>query len=203
MSDLIGPPRQAEIRRETGETQIHVLLALDGTGRTTIATPVPFLNHMLTAFGRHGRLDLEVTATGDVAVDDHHTVEDVGLVLGQAVAQALGDKAGIGRFGLAYAPMDDALARVALDLSGRAYVHWEVPMHSATLGGIRVFHTDLIAEFFRALIGQGGITAHFDLIRSQNDHHAIEAVFKAFALALHQATRLSGPPGIPSTKGVL
>jgi imidazoleglycerol-phosphate dehydratase len=203
MSDLVMRVRRAEIVRETSETKIRVALNLDG-GPVQIATPVPFLNHMLASLGRHGRLGLEIEATGDIEIDDHHTVEDIGIGLGQALAQALGNKAGVARFGSAYAPMDEALARVVLDLSGRAYISYNAPMRAPTLGGLRLFHTDLVEEFFRALVGNALITAHFDLIRGTNDHHAIEALFKAFALALHQATRRSGPAGaIPSTKGVL
>ncbi|HMA35138.1 MAG TPA: imidazoleglycerol-phosphate dehydratase HisB [Chloroflexia bacterium] len=196
--------RRAEILRETGETRIALKLDLDRPGPAAIATPVPFLNHMLAALARHGRLTLEITAQGDVEIDDHHTVEDAGIVLGQALAQAVGDKAGINRFGTAYAPLDEALARVVLDFSGRPFISWNAPLRGPTIGGVRLFHTDLAEEFFRAVVANAQITAHFDLIRSQNDHHAIEALFKAFALALHSATRLGGPPTvIPSTKGVL
>jgi len=203
MPDPLIPPRHATIVRETSETQIRLTLDLDG-GPIAIATPVPFFNHMLTALARHGRLGLEITATGDIEIDDHHTVEDVGIVLGQALAEAVGNKAGLARFAHAYAPMDEALARVVLDLSGRAYIHWDAPMHAATLGGVRLFHTDLAEEFFRAVVGNARITAHFDLIRATNDHHAIESLFKAFALALRAATQASGPAdAIPSTKGVL
>jgi imidazoleglycerol-phosphate dehydratase len=203
MGDGIARVRRAETLRETSETRILLRLNLDG-GDVAINTPVPFLNHMLTSLGRHGRLGLEIDATGDTEIDDHHTVEDVGIVLGGAIAEALGDKAGVARFGWAYAPMDEALARVALDLSGRAHISWNAPMRGATLGGARLFQTDLVEEFFRALVGNARITGHFDLIRGTNDHHAIEALFKAFALALREATRMSGAPGIiPSTKGAL
>ncbi|HUS16513.1 MAG TPA: imidazoleglycerol-phosphate dehydratase HisB [Chloroflexia bacterium] len=196
--------RRAEILRETRETRVVVRVDLDGSGIVDADTPVPFLNHMLDALGRHGRLDLTIGARGDVEIDDHHTVEDIGIVLGQALAGAWGDKAGIARFATAYVPMDEALARVVLDLSGRAFLHWDVPMRGPTIGGLRLFHTDLAAEFFRALTANASITAHCDLIRGQNDHHAIEAVFKAFALALHSATRVTGLAGvIPSTKGAL
>ena len=203
MPDPLTPPRRATLVRETGETQIRLALDLDG-GPIAIATPVPFFNHMLTALARHGRLGLAITATGDIEIDDHHTVEDVGIVLGQALAEALGNKAGLARFAHAYAPMDEALARVVLDLSGRAHIHWAASLRAATLGGVRLFHTDLAEEFFRAVVGNARITAHFDLIRATNDHHALESLFKAFALALHAATRATGPPdSIPSTKGVL
>jgi len=196
--------RRAEILRETGETRILIRVDLDRPGPPRIHTAVPFLDHMLTALARHGRLGLEVDAQGDTEIDDHHTVEDIGIVLGQAIAEALGDKAGITRFGTAYAPMDEALARVVLDLSGRAFISWLVPLRAPTLGGVRLFHTDLVEEFFRALVANARVTAHFDLIRAQNDHHALEALFKAFALALHAATRLGDPGGaVPSTKGVL
>jgi len=204
MPDLVARVRRAELLRETAETKVHVLLDLDGRGSVRTATAVPFLNHMLAAIGRHGRLTLEVDATGDIEVDDHHLVEDVGIVLGQALAEALGDKTGINRFGTAYAPMDEALARVVIDLSGRAFISYNAPMRGPTIGGARLFHTDLAEEFFRALVAHARLTGHFDLIRAQNDHHAIEALCKAFALALHQATRLGGPSGVvPSTKEVL
>jgi imidazoleglycerol-phosphate dehydratase len=204
MSDLVARVRRAEILRETAETKVLVRLDLDKAGPVRPATAVPFLNHMLAAIGRHGRLHLEVDASGDVDVDDHHLIEDVGLVLGQAIAEALGDKAGLTRFGWAYAPMDEALARVVIDLSGRPFISYQAPMRGPTIGGTRLFHTDLAAEFFRAVTTQARMTAHFDLIRAENDHHAIEALCKAFALALHQATRLGGPPGVvPSTKEVL
>ncbi len=204
MADLVMPVRRAEILRETAETRVLVRLDLDGSGDVRAATPVPFLNHMLSSIGRHGRLALDVEASGDVEVDDHHTVEDVGIVLGQAIAEAAAAKAGLARFGWALAPMDEALARVVLDVSGRPYLHWAAPMRGPTIGGARLFHTDLAEEFFRGLIVHARLTAHFDLIRGQNDHHAIEALCKAFGLALHQATRLTGPAGVvPSTKGVL
>jgi imidazoleglycerol-phosphate dehydratase len=197
------PSRLSHIVRETSETQIRLSLNLDG-GPISINTPVPFFNHMLTALARHGRLGLEIAATGDIEIDDHHTVEDVGIVLGQALAEATGSKAGMARFAHAYAPMDEALARVVLDLSGRAHIHWAAPMQASTLGGVRLFHTNLAEEFFRALVGNARLTAHFDLIRATNDHHAIEALFKAFALALHAATRPAGAAdAVPSTKGVL
>ncbi len=203
MPDPLTLPRRADIVRETGETQIRLALDLDG-GPIAVATPVPFFNHMLTALARHARLGLTIQATGDIEIDDHHTVEDVGIALGQALAEATGSKAGLARFAHAYAPLDEALARVVLDLSGRAYIHWDAPMRAATLGGARLFHTDLAEEFFRAVVGNARITAHFDLIRATNDHHAIESLFKAFALALHAATRITDPTGtIPSTKGVL
>ncbi len=143
-------------------------------------------------------------ASGDTPIDDHHTVEDAGIVLGQALAQALGTKAGIARFGYAYAPMDESLVRAVLDISGRPFLSYEAPGIAPTLGGERLFHTDLAEEFWRALTANAGITLHLDLIRARNAHHAIEAMFKAFALALHVATRVNNVPGVvPSTKGAL
>ncbi|MEO5953424.1 MAG: imidazoleglycerol-phosphate dehydratase HisB [Chloroflexia bacterium] len=196
--------RQAEIQRNTSETQITLRIGLDGTGHAEIDTPVPFLNHMLTSLARHGRLDLVVKATGDTLIDDHHTVEDIGIVLGQAMAQAVGTKAGIARFGHAYVPMDEALARAVIDISGRPFLNYEAPGISPTLGGERIFHTDLAEEFWRAVVTNAGITLHLDLIRACNAHHAIEAMFKAFALAWHTATRITNVPGVvPSTKGSL
>lgn len=196
--------RRAELTRDTLETRITVGVDLDGSGDARIDTPVPFLNHMLTSLARHGRLNLSVKAEGDTDIDDHHTVEDVGIVLGKVLAEALGDKKAIARFGYAYAPMDESLARAVIDISGRPFLAYEAPGLSPTLGGERVFHTDLAEEFWRALVTNAGVTLHLDLIRGRNAHHSIEAMFKAFALAWHSATRLSGLPGaVPSTKGAL
>ena len=159
---------------------------------------------MLTSLARHGKLDLTVRATGDCDIDDHHTVEDVGIVLGRALLEALGSKQGIARFGYSYAPMDEALARAVVDISGRPFLSYKAEGLAPTLGGERIFHTDLAEEFWRALTTNADITLHLDLIRGRNAHHSIETTFKAFALAWHAATRLTGVPDrVPSTKGSL
>jgi imidazoleglycerol-phosphate dehydratase len=199
-----GAKRRAELSRDTTETRIYVKVDLDGAGKCSIDTPVPYLNHMLTSLARHGRLDLDVRAEGDIDVDDHHTVEDVGIVLGKALMSALGPKEGIARFGYAYAPMDESLARAVIDISGRPFLSYSAPGISPTLGGPRIFHTDLAEEFWRALTNNAAITLHLDLLRGTNAHHSIEAMFKAFALAWHTATRLTNIQGyVPSTKGTL
>ena len=199
----IADPRKATIQRSTGETNILVELSLDGTGQTQINTPVPFFNHMLTALGKHGRLDLTINAEGDIDIDDHHTVEDVGIVFGQALKHALGDKAGIERDGFAYAPMDEALARSVIDLSGRACVSFAMPVRTTAIGSVRPFQTELVEEFFRAFAGNALMNLHIDLIRGTNTHHCVEAVFKSCAIALRTAVRRSGGTGVPSTKGVI
>lgn len=194
--------RVARIERKTNETDIQVELALDGTGRTSVDTGVPFLDHMLDALGRHGLMDLTVRAQGDLEVDAHHTVEDVGIVLGQALADALGDKRGVGRFADAVVPMDEALVLAAVDLSGRGGCWWamEVP-----IGAIQTFDTQLAREFFWALATNAGMTLHVQQLAGENAHHLIEAAFKATARALRQAVaidpRLAG--ALPSTKGSL
>ncbi|ROR34464.1 imidazoleglycerol-phosphate dehydratase HisB [Inmirania thermothiophila] len=194
--------RCGEVERRTGETAVAVRLVLDGTGRAEVATGVPFLDHMLEQVARHGLLDLEVRARGDVHVDDHHTVEDVGITLGQALARALGDKAGLTRFGHAYVPLDEALARVVVDLSGRPGLCYEVDFPRARIG---TFDVDLVREFFQGLVNHAGMTLHVDLLRGRNAHHIAECLFKAFGRALRQAVapdpRLGG--AIPSTKGSL
>jgi imidazoleglycerol-phosphate dehydratase len=192
--------RQAEQTRATRETEVRVALNLDGTGTSEIATGVPFLDHMLTAFSKHGRFDLTVAATGDLAVDDHHTVEDVGLVLGSVFAAALGDGVGIARFGSAYVPMDDALARVVVDCSSRPYLVWGVEVAPARLG---TFDPLLAEEYWRAVAMRAGLTLHIDLLRHRNVHHGLEAIWKAAGLALHAAMRITLPGAMPSTKGVL
>jgi len=192
--------RRAPQTRTTRETDVHVTLDLDGTGVSEIATGVPFLDHMLTAFAKHGRFDLVVAATGDLAVDDHHTVEDVGLVLGMTLAAALGDAAGIARFGTAYVPMDDALARVVVDCSARPYLVWAAEVAPARVG---TFDPALAEEFWRGVAMRAGVTLHVDLLRHHNAHHALEAIWKAAGLALHAATRIIAPGTLPSTKGVL
>ena len=194
-------PREARIERETSETRIDLTLRIDGTGLSQIETGVGFFDHMLTAFARHGLFDLTLSCQGDLDVDAHHTVEDVGICLGQALDRALGDKVGIQRFGHSYVPMDDALARVVADLSGRAYLVLAPGFHGGSVGDLPV---GLVAEFFRAVADHGKLNLHIDLLRCANDHHGIEAIFKAFGRALDQATSLSDRVGgVPSTKGRL
>jgi imidazoleglycerol-phosphate dehydratase len=194
--------RRAEILRATSETDIRLGLDLDGTGRAEVATGIGFLDHMLTALARHGMLDLTVAAKGDLHIDDHHTTEDVGIVLGQAVRQALGDKRGIRRFGHCILPMDEALAEAAIDISGRPFLAWSVPFARPKIGS---FDTELVEEFFRAFAFNAGITLHVTLKAGSNAHHVAEACFKAVARALRMAVepdpRAAG--AIPSTKGML
>lgn len=191
--------RVAEVERSTGETRVRVRLDLDGSGAARVTTGVGFLDHMLDLVARHGRFDLQVDAQGDTSVDDHHTTEDVGIVLGQAIRQALGDKRGVARYGHAYAPMDEALVRAALDLSGRPHCEYHVPVPAAKVG---TFDTELVEHLCRSLAMHALLTLHVDLIRGRNTHHIIEAVFKSLALALHDATRVVRPD-LPSTKGTL
>ncbi len=194
--------RRAEITRATSETDIRVSLDLDGTGQATIATGVGFLDHMLTALARHALLDLTVQAKGDLHIDDHHTTEDVGIVIGQAIRQALGDKRGIRRYGAALIPMDEALAEAALDVSGRPFLAWSVAFQRPKIG---TFDTELVEEFFRALAFNAGVTLHVTLKAGTNAHHVAEACFKALARALRQAVEPDPRAGgaIPSTKGAL
>ena len=194
--------RSAEVSRRTRETELRVRVELDGTGRAEVGTGIGFFDHMLEAFARHGLLDLEIACTGDLHVDGHHTVEDTGIVLGQALAQALGDRAGIRRYADATVPLDEALVRVVLDVSGRPFLSYHVDIPKwQMLGDYDVF---LTPEFFRALVLNAGLTAHIDLIRGDNPHHIVEATFKAFARALDMATsRDPRVTGVPSTKGVL
>ena len=202
MTELMHRIRKGTIERATEETNISLSLDLDGRGTVTAQTGVPFLDHMLHAFGRHGRIDIAVSCTGDAAMDPHHTVEDIGIALGQALRQSLGDRKGITRYGHAYAPLDEALARVVIDCSGRPYLHFEATMPEPMIGAD--FASSLVGEFWRSLVVNAGLTAHIDLLRSANAHHAAEAIFKAGALALRSATRLTGAPDVvPSTKGVL
>lgn len=194
--------RQASITRTTKETDISISIDLDGTGRTSIDTGVPFFDHMLDAFGRHGQFDLKVEATGDIEVDAHHTVEDCGIVLGQCIAQALGDKAGITRFGDAMVPMDESLILAAVDISGRGQLHYDVATPMEFIG---TFDTSLAKEFLIALAANLGATLHIKKIAGENSHHIIEAASKACARALKTAVsideRIAGV--IPSTKGTL
>jgi imidazoleglycerol-phosphate dehydratase len=192
--------RQATITRSTRETDIRVELDLAG-GESQIATGVGFFDHMLEHLAKHGRLGLAVEAKGDTHVDDHHTVEDTGLAIGQALQEALGDKAGIERFGFASVPMDEALARVSLDLSGRAALVFDVAFRDEA-GKIGRFDTQLIREFFRAVTSAGAFNCHIEAPRGDNDHHIAEAIFKAFACALRQAIAVTGED-VPSTKGTL
>ncbi len=202
MSQQFARIRKARVERKTGETEIALSLDIDGAGTVRAATGVAFLDHMLDALGRHGRLDLDVRATGDAAMDPHHTVEDVGIATGQAIRQALGDRAGIARYGHAYAPLDESLARVVIDCSGRPYLHFAAEFTEPTIGAD--FASSLVEEFWRGMAMNAGLTMHIDLLRSRNAHHGAEAIFKAAALALHAATRITRDPAlIPSTKGML
>jgi imidazoleglycerol-phosphate dehydratase len=197
----MSAPRTAQVRRETGETKIALELNLDGSGKSQLATGVGFFDHMLTLLARHSLIDLTVAAEGDLHVDAHHTVEDIGICLGQALRQALGDKAGIRRYGHSILPMDEALVTSALDLSGRAFVVWQVELAPELLG---TFSTALAEEFWRAVAGSGLFNLHVLCQHGRNAHHIIEAVFKATARALRQAVELDPrQSGVPSTKGVL
>jgi imidazoleglycerol-phosphate dehydratase len=195
-------PRTATLTRTTSETDITLTLALDGTGQADITTGIGFLDHMLTAFARHGLFDLSVQAKGDLHIDFHHTTEDVGIVLGQALATALGDKRGIHRFGQALVPMDEALAEVAVDLSGRPFIAWDVAFAQPKIGEM---DTELFEEFFRALAMNGLLTLHVQRRAGRNAHHVAEACFKATARALRMATEADprAKGAIPSTKGSL
>lgn len=194
--------RMASVARKTGETDIRLEVELDGGGAVEVATGIPFFDHMLTALGRHGRLGLRLKATGDLAVDFHHTVEDVGIVLGEAIGQALGDKAGIARYGAARVPMDEALASVAVDLCGRPYLVFQAPQ---LFGRIGDFEADLVREFFQAFTNHLRANVHLTVEYGQNLHHMVEAVFKAAGRALDHAIRLDPRIAgrIPSTKGSL
>jgi imidazoleglycerol-phosphate dehydratase len=194
--------RTADLRRDTKETKIRVRVNLDGTGTAKLATGIPFLEHMLDQVARHGMIDLEIDAQGDLHIDAHHTVEDIGITLGQAVAKALGDKAGIRRYGHAYVPLDEALSRVVVDFSGRPGLEYHVPY---TRGLIGEFDVDLVHEFFQGFVNHAQATLHVDNLRGVNAHHQCETVFKAFARALRMALeadpRAAGV--VPSTKGTL
>ena len=193
--------RSATVTRKTGETDITVTLDLDGTGVCDISTGVGFFDHMLSALGRHSRCDLTVHATGDTWVDDHHTVEDVGIVLGQALAQALGDKSGITRFSDVTVPMDEALVLAAIDVSGRGELYWDVPIAAQKVG---TFDTELGHEFFQGFARDAGITLHVREIAGENAHHILECAFKAVARAIRGAVEIDPRvQGVPSTKGSL
>lgn len=193
--------RAAEVLRKTRETEILLQLELDGTGQHQVDTEIPFLSHMLTLFAAHSLCDLKVAARGDLDVDDHHSVEDLGICLGQAISQAVGDKRGMNRYGEATVPMDEALVRVVLDLSGRACLVYELNLDRDQIGN---FATENVAEFFRAVANQAGMNIHIDQLRGYNSHHIIEAVFKAFARAFKAAVaREPRVEGVWSTKGKL
>lgn len=194
--------RTAEVSRNTAETRITVRLNLDGTGQASLHTGIGFFDHMLEQIARHGLIDLEVHADGDLHIDGHHTVEDVGITIGQAFARAVGDKKGIRRYGHAYVPLDEALSRVVVDLSGRPGLSFNVAFTRATIGA---FDVDLIREFFQAVVNHAGITVHIDNLRGDNAHHQAESIFKAFARALRMAITRDPRAGdvVPSTKGSL
>ena len=194
--------RTATVTRATKETSVAVTLDLDGKGNGRIDTPVGFLSHMLDVIARHGQVDLDVVATGDTFIDYHHTVEDTGLTLGEAFANALGDKRGIRRFGSAYVPLDEALARVVIDFSGRPYLVFEVPIDREMLLIHKDFPFALVEEFFKSFANKCACNIHIDLIRGRNGHHAAEAIFKAFAVALRAAKEVVSAD-VPSTKGVI
>jgi imidazoleglycerol-phosphate dehydratase len=195
-------PRIAEVTRNTAETRIRVKVNLDGTGLSKLSTGIGFFDHMLDQISRHGLIDLEIHAEGDLHIDGHHTVEDVGITLGQAVLKALGDKKGIRRYGHAYVPLDEALSRVVMDLSGRPGLEMHVPFKSGMVGA---FDTQLAHEFFQGFVNHAGVTLHIDNLKGENAHHQAETVFKAFARALRSAIELDPRAlgTIPSTKGSL
>lgn len=194
--------RKATVSRDTLETQIKVSINLDGTGESRFETGVPFLDHMMDQIARHGLIDLDIEAKGDLHIDAHHTVEDIGITLGQAFTQAVGDKKGIARYGHAYVPLDEALSRVVIDFSGRPGLEWHVPFTRGSVGG---FDVDLFIEFFQGFINHANVTLHVDNLRGKNTHHQAETVFKAFGRALRMALaadeRMAGI--MPSTKGSL
>ena len=194
--------RTAQVTRNTSETQVTIALNLDGTGKAELNSGVPFLDHMLDQIARHGLIDLNVTATGDTHIDDHHTVEDVGITLGQAIAQAIGDKRGLTRYGHSYVPLDEALSRVVIDFSGRPGLEFHVPFTRARVGN---FDLDLSIEFFRGFVNHASASLHIDNLRGINAHHQIETVFKAFGRALRMALTIDprAPEAIASTKGSL
>jgi len=193
--------RTASIKRQTAETKITASLGIDGTGHSEIATGIGFFDHMLILFAKHGFFDLQLTADGDLHVDGHHTVEDAGIVLGQAFAQALGDKSGIKRYGTAVVPMDEALVMVSLDISGRPFLVFDVDISAERIGN---FDSELTEEFLRALSVHAGLTLHVRMITGKNAHHIVEGIFKALGRALDEATRTDGRiVGVMSTKGIL
>jgi len=192
--------RSATVRRATAETDVTVELALDGSGKADVTTGIGFYDHLLTALARHARFDLVLRCRGDIDVDDHHTVEDCALVLGQALDQALGDRRGIRRFGFAFAPLDEALARAVVDLSGRPWAEVNIPIRRDQIGGLA---GENVSHAVRSLATAARLCVHLDLERGENDHHKAEAAFKALALALREAVSVSGFADVPSTKGTL
>jgi imidazoleglycerol-phosphate dehydratase len=194
--------REATLERKTSETEIRLVLKLDGSGVSKISTGIAFFDHMLTLFAKHGLMDLELTAKGDIEVDYHHTVEDTGILLGQAITKALGDKAGIRRYGFSYVPMDEALVRSVVDLSGRPFLAYNAPADVPAIGSAFTFQ--LVEEFLRAISVHGAMNLHVDVLAGRDAHHMAEGIFKSLARALDEATRLDPRvQGIPSTKGVL
>ena len=202
MDNAQTPVREATVSRDTLETQITVSVCLDGTGKAEFDTGLPFLEHMLDQIARHGMIDLNIKANGDLHIDAHHTVEDIGITLGQALAKAVGDRRGILRYGHAYVPLDEALSRVVIDFSGRPSLHYDVPFTRASVGD---FDVDLFAEFFHGLVNHAHLTLHIDNLKGDNSHHQAETVFKAFGRALRMAVSADerAPSAMPSTKGVL
>ena len=194
--------REATVSRDTLETQITVSVCLDGSGKSEFDTGLPFLEHMLDQIARHGMIDLAIKANGDLHIDAHHTVEDIGITLGQALAEAVGDRRGILRYGHAYVPLDEALSRVVVDFSGRPSLHYTVPFTRAAVGD---FDVDLFSEFFHGLVNHAQLTLHIDNLKGDNSHHQAETVFKAFGRALRMAVSADerAPSAMPSTKGVL
>ncbi len=194
--------RKATVTRNTNETKIRVALDLDGTGKATFATGVPFLDHMLDQIARHGLIDFDIHAEGDLHIDAHHTVEDIGITIGQAFAKAIGDKKGVRRYGHAYVPLDEALSRVVIDLSGRPGLEFHIPFTRAMIGE---FDVDLVHEFFQGFVNHALVTLHIDNLRGTNAHHQCETAFKAFGRALRMAVEPDPRAGssIPSTKGTL
>ena len=190
--------RESKASRKTNETHIEIKMNMDGTGNTDINTGIPFFDHMLSSFSRHGSFDLTIKARGDLTVDDHHTIEDVGITLGNTIEKALGEKKGIERFGYACIPMDEALATVAVDISGRSFLVFKAKFNDPKIGG---FTTQNTRHFFESLVNNAGLNAHID-VTGENDHHKVEALFKAFGIALKKAVRITGS-GVPSTKGLL
>jgi imidazoleglycerol-phosphate dehydratase len=192
--------RKKELKRKTKETDIRIILNIDGTGKSAINTGIPFFNHMLESFSKHSQVDLEIKAVGDIEVDFHHTIEDTGILLGEVFKQALGNKKGIKRFGEAVVPLDEALTRVSIDISGRPFLSFNVKFDQKDDGNN--INPYLFEEFFRAFVNNAGITIHIDMVRGKNTHHIIESIFKAFALSIKDAVKIETNE-IPSTKGII
>lgn len=193
--------RKAEVSRKTHETEVYVNLNIDGSGKYNVNTGIGFFDHMLSLFSKHGLFDLEVNAKGDLEIDTHHTVEDVGITLGLAFSKAIGEKKSIKRYGISYVPMDEALVRVSMDISGRPYLYYDMALNALRLGS---FDTETVEDFMRAFAFNSGITLHVELLHGKNTHHIIEAAFKALGRALDEALKIDKRiDGIPSTKGIL